>query len=233
MHRSHCSCQEIGVLIRKTSGRAVGDLLDGKLMMNPVEHWGIIYGYCVFRFWDVVKGDCDVFTYGGCQGNGNNFGSREECANACKGKSDCMTRKIWFLIGALPFGLTHIAASFQKTLSAKVTYCMHIKPSKIFNFLLQLFYHAFAHLPFVASLISQSYPEIFVCTHDKTVVNVQANSNGGLTTYRKTSAKNSSMVDVVAMETISDQLMIAKLNAKTLWKVCTTFLLSLHGLKFQ
>ncbi|CAI2352529.1 unnamed protein product [Caenorhabditis sp. 36 PRJEB53466] len=40
-------------------------------------------GQFVRWFFDAEKKNCDVFTYTGCQGNGNNFASREECLAIC------------------------------------------------------------------------------------------------------------------------------------------------------
>uniref|UniRef100_A0A914HT32 Uncharacterized protein n=1 Tax=Globodera rostochiensis TaxID=31243 RepID=A0A914HT32_GLORO len=34
-------------------------------------------------FWNTETKKCEQFTYGGCNGNGNNFGSREECLSIC------------------------------------------------------------------------------------------------------------------------------------------------------
>src|SRR5262249_49610526 len=33
----------------------------------------------IFRYFDQKTKTCDSFTYGGCQGNGNNFGTKAEC----------------------------------------------------------------------------------------------------------------------------------------------------------
>lgn len=35
-------------------------------------------------FWSGAVGACQEFTYGGCQGNGNNFETKEACEVACK-----------------------------------------------------------------------------------------------------------------------------------------------------
>lgn len=35
-------------------------------------------------FYNPRSGECEQFTYGGCQGNANNFGSRLECQKACR-----------------------------------------------------------------------------------------------------------------------------------------------------
>jgi len=35
-------------------------------------------------FYNQATGDCEKFTYGGCHGNGNNFGSERECLCRCK-----------------------------------------------------------------------------------------------------------------------------------------------------
>ena len=34
-------------------------------------------------FYDHDNGQCTQFTYGGCEGNENNFKSREECESSC------------------------------------------------------------------------------------------------------------------------------------------------------
>ncbi|XP_015905919.2 PI-stichotoxin-Hcr2f-like [Parasteatoda tepidariorum] len=34
-------------------------------------------------FFDKASGECKPFTYGGCQGNGNNFVTEKECQDAC------------------------------------------------------------------------------------------------------------------------------------------------------
>jgi len=31
-------------------------------------------------------GDCEMFHYGGCEGNANNFASKEKCLSYCKGQ---------------------------------------------------------------------------------------------------------------------------------------------------
>uniref|UniRef100_A0A915KDY4 BPTI/Kunitz inhibitor domain-containing protein n=1 Tax=Romanomermis culicivorax TaxID=13658 RepID=A0A915KDY4_ROMCU len=35
-------------------------------------------------YWNPASADCELFTYGGCQGNGNNFDTKEECVSTCK-----------------------------------------------------------------------------------------------------------------------------------------------------
>lgn len=34
-------------------------------------------------YFDQTEGTCKKFTYGGCQGNDNNFETRQECLNKC------------------------------------------------------------------------------------------------------------------------------------------------------
>ena len=34
-------------------------------------------------YYNAKSGDCELFTYGGCRGNENNFETREDCANKC------------------------------------------------------------------------------------------------------------------------------------------------------
>ncbi|KHJ85554.1 Kunitz/Bovine pancreatic trypsin inhibitor domain protein, partial [Oesophagostomum dentatum] len=40
-------------------------------------------GQFIRWYWDSERKICDVFTYTGCQGNGNNYASREECLAIC------------------------------------------------------------------------------------------------------------------------------------------------------
>lgn len=40
-------------------------------------------GQFVRWYWDSNVKMCEVFTYTGCNGNGNNFASREECISVC------------------------------------------------------------------------------------------------------------------------------------------------------
>jgi len=45
------------------------------------------YGPCLGRFvkfyYDSGKGECLEFKYGGCEGSGNRFSSKEECKRVC------------------------------------------------------------------------------------------------------------------------------------------------------
>lgn len=50
-------------------------------------------------YYDVTNQTCKLFIYGGCNGNGNNFYSQEECEGACSG----VTGKILFYLGDFPF----------------------------------------------------------------------------------------------------------------------------------
>lgn len=38
-------------------------------------------------YFDSSKAQCETFIFGGCNGNGNRFASREECENLCKAES--------------------------------------------------------------------------------------------------------------------------------------------------
>lgn len=38
-------------------------------------------------YFDTPSGKCDVFEYGGCEGNGNNFRSEDDCESRCGGES--------------------------------------------------------------------------------------------------------------------------------------------------
>ncbi|EEC13393.1 serine protease inhibitor, putative, partial [Ixodes scapularis] len=60
------------------------DTPDGECALPPER------GLCRENFtryhWDKELGDCKAFSYSGCAGNANNFGSQEECQKFCKGK---------------------------------------------------------------------------------------------------------------------------------------------------
>lgn len=57
---------------------------------------GLAHQFCAYRadtgpcraslprfFFNVLTGQCEAFVYGGCRGNENRFGSREECRQRC------------------------------------------------------------------------------------------------------------------------------------------------------
>nr|WNV51242.1 haemalin [Haemaphysalis qinghaiensis] len=44
---------------------------------------GICRAYIPRYYFDVEKGQCSVFIYGGCQGNENNFETLKECEDVC------------------------------------------------------------------------------------------------------------------------------------------------------
>ncbi|XP_030626706.1 papilin b, proteoglycan-like sulfated glycoprotein [Chanos chanos] len=46
---------------------------------------GSCYNWTARFYYDSSSGSCNHFWYGGCQGNGNNFASREECHRTCGG----------------------------------------------------------------------------------------------------------------------------------------------------
>ena len=39
-------------------------------------------------FYNASAGKCELFQYGGCGGNQNNFGSLKECSDNCAGKKN-------------------------------------------------------------------------------------------------------------------------------------------------
>lgn len=45
---------------------------------------GMCMAYMPKFFFNTTSGQCDTFIYGGCQGNKNNFESKEECEQACE-----------------------------------------------------------------------------------------------------------------------------------------------------
>lgn len=44
---------------------------------------GTCRNYTVRWFYDMEYGGCSRFWYGGCEGNGNRYKSKEECHNVC------------------------------------------------------------------------------------------------------------------------------------------------------
>ena len=44
---------------------------------------GMCFGAFPMFYYNSKTNECESFTYGGCQGNGNRFESKEECAKAC------------------------------------------------------------------------------------------------------------------------------------------------------
>ena len=45
---------------------------------------GPCFAYQTRFYYDSQEGECVSFTYGGCQGNQNNFATLEECRARCK-----------------------------------------------------------------------------------------------------------------------------------------------------
>ncbi|XP_043480178.1 U-actitoxin-Avd3m-like [Leptopilina heterotoma] len=65
------------------------NVCDLPLLTGPCKGDFQRYGY------DASKRKCVTFTYGGCQGNGNNFKTEEECKAKCS--ADCSNSKSSFL----------------------------------------------------------------------------------------------------------------------------------------
>ena len=52
----------------------VGNILDEPRYIRLVE---------LFRYYNTRRGECQEFTFGGCEGNGNRFSNQEECESVC------------------------------------------------------------------------------------------------------------------------------------------------------
>ncbi|KAM6986729.1 inter-alpha-trypsin inhibitor [Aplochiton taeniatus] len=52
----------------------------------PVDH-GTCMAMVLMYYYNREESNCRVFHYGGCQGNGNRFQSREECQQTCMAKA--------------------------------------------------------------------------------------------------------------------------------------------------
>ncbi|EHH65301.1 HKIB9 [Macaca fascicularis] len=49
----------------------------------PMEK-GPCQAYMIRWFFNSETGECELFAYGGCRGNSNNFSRKEECEKMCK-----------------------------------------------------------------------------------------------------------------------------------------------------
>ena len=57
-------------------------------------------------YFNKKSGHCEVFTYGGCQGNENNFETKRECEKTCQGKFHLLSwyiRNYFVLVDSYPF----------------------------------------------------------------------------------------------------------------------------------
>ncbi|XP_029923371.1 tissue factor pathway inhibitor-like [Myripristis murdjan] len=57
-----------------------------ELCMLPLDH-GSCFGMLLMYYYNAEEGNCRTFHYTGCQGNGNRFGTREECQKTCMARS--------------------------------------------------------------------------------------------------------------------------------------------------
>uniref|UniRef100_A0A8K9UGX7 BPTI/Kunitz inhibitor domain-containing protein n=1 Tax=Oncorhynchus mykiss TaxID=8022 RepID=A0A8K9UGX7_ONCMY len=48
----------------------------------PVDH-GSCFAMLLMHYYNAEEGNCRVFHYSGCQGNGNRFETREQCLQTC------------------------------------------------------------------------------------------------------------------------------------------------------
>jgi len=54
-------------------------------------------------YYNSIRGTCDVFTYGGCRGNGNRFTTEVECQMTCAVRASRVQGKV--LVPTGKFGL--------------------------------------------------------------------------------------------------------------------------------
>ncbi|XP_029476375.1 tissue factor pathway inhibitor-like [Oncorhynchus nerka] len=52
----------------------------------PVDH-GSCFAMLLMHYYNAEEGNCRVFHYSGCQGNGNRFETREQCLQTCMAKA--------------------------------------------------------------------------------------------------------------------------------------------------
>uniref|UniRef100_A0A182VR03 Peptidase S1 domain-containing protein n=1 Tax=Anopheles minimus TaxID=112268 RepID=A0A182VR03_9DIPT len=86
----------------KTTQCRDGELCDVKVPESPQMACGLwkdegsCFDFTLKMFFDVKYGDCRLFVYGGCEGNGNRFDTESECKNTCikpAGKAICLLPK--------------------------------------------------------------------------------------------------------------------------------------------
>ncbi|XP_076822790.1 kappaPI-actitoxin-Avd3b-like [Clavelina lepadiformis] len=61
----------------------VADLVLGNEDCNLPSKMGRCKGYHIRWFYNSEAASCQVFVYGGCRGNNNNFKTQEECERVC------------------------------------------------------------------------------------------------------------------------------------------------------
>ena len=59
----------------------------GRCLLNPES--GLCEAYIPSYFYNSTSGQCEMFVYGGCQGNENRFSSGPECLRTCDPDSKC------------------------------------------------------------------------------------------------------------------------------------------------
>lgn len=67
------------------------DLFSYKEYCVPKANTGVCRAAFPRWYFDTEKNSCDMFIYGGCQGNKNNYLSKEECMRQCYGKQQQYT----------------------------------------------------------------------------------------------------------------------------------------------
>lgn len=51
---------------------------------NQPSNQGVCRGMIPRYYYNAISGQCEIFNYGGCRGNANNFADEASCLAACK-----------------------------------------------------------------------------------------------------------------------------------------------------
>lgn len=87
-------------------------------------------------FFNSETGQCEMFAYGGCRGNANNFGTLVECQRTCMGKCRCVVlftcfRAKYILVSQLPQPLLLLPQDQQKIPVLPHVHCHHQNQSPV------------------------------------------------------------------------------------------------------
>ena len=66
----------------------------GENICNLPSETGPCKGYFPRYYFDKVAGKCEIFIYGGCRGNANNFKTLAACQKTCEDPQACLLPKI-------------------------------------------------------------------------------------------------------------------------------------------
>lgn len=68
----------------ESSSNELKDMKPGERCILPMRK-GLCRALILRWSYDPISGDCKEFKFGGCDGNGNNFTTRKQCMETCRG----------------------------------------------------------------------------------------------------------------------------------------------------